>query len=119
MPLRTGAAVGLPMQFNSDFSCAPFDPLDAIRLAVTRDRGGRATGHDEVVLPTDAWRAFTSTPAEAAADTTLGRISVGARADLIALDGDPFLAPADLDAVRVHATMVDGRLVSGAGRGGG
>ncbi len=113
MPLRTGAGRGLPMQFNSDFPCAPFDPLGAIRLAVDRDREGGQAGHGEGVSVTEAWDAFTSTPAMVARDTTLGRIVPGARADLIVLDGDPFGAEPDLGAVSVHATMVDGSLVYG------
>ena len=119
MPLRTGAAVGLPIVFNSDFPCAPFDPLDAIRLAVTRHRDGSAADHDEVVGVADAWRAFTTTPADVAGDYALGRIAIGARADLIMLDGDPFVIDADLAALTVRATMVDGRLVHGEAEVGG
>lgn len=119
MPLRTGAAIGLPTQFNSDFPCAPFDPLDAIRLAVTRDRDGVATGHDEVIGVAEAWRAFTTTPANVAGDAGLGRIAIGARADLVVLDGDPFAPEPDLAAVAVHATMVDGTLVHEAAQVGG
>lgn len=119
MPLRTGAAVGLPILFNSDFPCAPFDPLDAIRLAVTRHRDGSAADHDEVVGVAAAWRAFTTTPADVAGDYALGRIAIGARADLIMLDGDPFVVDADLAALTVRATMVDGRLVHGEAEVGG
>lgn len=119
MPLRTGLDLGLPLQFNSDFPCAPFDPLDGIRLAVTRHRDGSASAHREVVDVGDAWRAYTTTPARIAGDERLGRIAVGARADLIVLEGDPFVADPDLAAVAVRATMVDGRLVHApAGSGG-
>lgn len=119
MPLRRGADLGLRIQFNSDFPCAPFDPLDGIRLAVTRDRTGAQSGHPQSVTVAEAWRAFTTTPAEVAADARLGRIQIGARADLIVLDGDPFSARPDLAAVAVRATMVDGKLVHApAGWGG-
>jgi predicted amidohydrolase YtcJ len=119
MPLRTGATLGLPIQFNSDFPCAPFDPLDGIRLAVSRHRDGSPSGHAEVVSVGEAWRAFTTTPADIAGDARLGRIEIGARADLIVLDGRPFGADPDLAAVTVHATMVDGILVHApAGLGG-
>lgn len=111
MPLRTAADLGLPMQFNSDFPCAPFDPLDGIRLAVTRSRDGSPTDHPEVVGVGEAWRAFTTTPAESAGDARLGRIAIGARADLIVLEGQPFAAEPDLAGVAVRATMVDGRVV--------
>ena len=119
MPLRTGASIGLPLQFNSDYPCAPFDPLDAIRLAVTRDRGGHATGHPEVIDVARAWRAFTTTPADIAGDASLGRIEVGARADLIVLEGDPFAEHPDLRTVSVHATMLDGSMVHGPDGAGG
>jgi predicted amidohydrolase YtcJ len=46
-----------------------------------------------------------------------GRVEPGARADLIVLDRDPLTVPArDLPAVRVLATVNDGRLVFRAGR---
>jgi predicted amidohydrolase YtcJ len=119
MPLRRAADLGLRIQCNSDFPCAPFDPLHAIRLAVTRDRAGSARGDRPGLTVAEAWRAYTSTPAEVAADARLGRIAVGARADLIVLDGHPFAAQQDLAAVAVHATMVDGKLVHApAGWGG-
>lgn len=111
MPLRTGAAMGLPIQFNSDFPCAPVDPLDGIRLAVDRRGDGSPSGSPEVLSIAEAWRAYTTTPAEVAGDDRLGRIAIGGRADLIVLDGDPFVADRDLAGVAVRATMVDGSLV--------
>ncbi len=111
MPLATGAAIGLPMLFNSDFPCAPFDPLDAIRLAVTRRLDAAPGAEGEVVDIAAAWRAYTTTPADVAGDTNLGRLEIGARADLIVLDGDPFDAEQDLADLVVRATMVDGTLV--------
>jgi predicted amidohydrolase YtcJ len=118
MPLATGAACGLEIQFNSDVPCAPFDPLDAIRLAVTRRRDGRGPAHPEGLPVAAAWRAFTTTPAAIAGEPRLGRIAVGSLADLIVLDGDPFAAEPDLATVAVHATMVGGRLVHDTARGG-
>lgn len=119
MPLRRGADLGLRIQVNSDFPCAPFDPLDGIRLAVTRDRAGRGGRHAQGLTVAEAWRAYTTTPAEVAGDDRLGRIEVGARADLIVLDGEPFAAQPDLATVAVRATMVDGKLVHApAGWGG-
>lgn len=112
MPLRTGAAVGLPIQLNSDFPCVPFDPLDGIRAAVGR-RTGDGRVHPEAIGVADAWRAYTTTPAEIARDDDLGRIAVGARADLIIVDGDPFANGADLAEVAVRGTVLDGTLVAG------
>ena len=119
MPLATGAGCGLAIQFNSDVPCAPFDPLDAIRLAVTRRRDGTGPAHPEGLGVAAAWRAFTTTPAEIAGEPRLGRIAVGNLADLIVMDGDPFTMSADLADVAVRATMVDGRLVHDTGAVGG
>ncbi|HUQ78472.1 MAG TPA: amidohydrolase family protein [Patescibacteria group bacterium] len=111
MPLASGAACGLEIQFNSDVPCAPFDPLDAIRLAVTRRRDGTGPAHPEGIGVAAAWRAFTTTPAGIAGEPRLGRLAVGSLADLIVVDGDPFGARPDLAGVAVRATMVGGRLV--------
>ncbi len=119
MPLRTGADIGLPMVLNSDFPCAPFDPLDGIRLAVSRTLAGGPPVHEQVLSTVEAWRAYTTTPAEIAGDERLGRLEVGARADLIVLDGDPFASDPDIPTTVVRATMVDGRLVHGEAEVGG
>ena len=111
MPLATGAACGLAIQFNSDVPCAPFDPLDAIRLAATRRRDGAGPAHPEGIAVAAAWRAFTTTPAAIADEPRLGRIAIGGLADVIVVDGDPFGARSDLSGVAVRATMIGGRLV--------
>jgi predicted amidohydrolase YtcJ len=103
MPLADGVDAGLPILFNSDFPCVPIDPLGGIRAAVS------ARSVDLVT----AWRAFTTTPAELAGEPAGGRLEVGAPADLIVLDEDPFAASADLGRVSVRATMVAGDLVHG------
>ena len=111
MPLRAGIDAGLPLLLDSDYPCAPFEPLDAIRLAVDRrDADGRP--HPQRLSIAEAWRAYTTTPAEIAGDERLGRIAIGARADLIALDDDPFDPATDLAGVVVRATIVDGTLVT-------
>lgn len=118
MPLRLGAEIGLPIQLNSDFPCVPFDPLDGIRAAVTRSTAdGRS--HSQTLDVATAWRAYTTTPCDLAGESDLGRITIGSRADLVFLDGDPFADGADLATVAVRATMLDGTLVAGEGLGGG
>ena len=118
MPLATGARLGLPLLFNSDFPCVPLDPLEGIRVAVERSVGGRPVGAAQRVGLVEAWRAFTTGPAAVACDPRLGRLAVGARADLIVLDDDPF-ASGRLLAGGVRATMVNGALVHGEGEVGG
>ena len=120
MPLRAGAEAGLTMLFNSDFPCVGFDPLVAIRQAVPRLVAG-GDGDDAALRAARiaAWRACTTTPAEVAGDSTLGRIDAGTLADLVVLDRDPFDARTDLADVAVRATMVGGRLVHGSSELGG
>ena len=90
-----------------------FDPLDGIRLAVHRTLAGGPPVHDQVLSMVQTWRAYTKTPTDIAGDERLGRLEVGARGDIIMLDGDPFASYPDLLATVVCATMVDGRLIHG------
>lgn len=106
---------GVVVAFGSD---APYDapgPLAGIHAAVTRQRPNGLPGPDgwipsaRVTLE-EAVRAYTTGPAHAAGlEAELGRLRAGYRADLVVLDGD-FMAldGADLLAVRVRGTMVDG-----------
>ena len=119
MPLRAGVDAGLTVLLDSDFPCAPFDPLDAIRLATDRRGHDGETAHPERLTVTEAWRAYTTTAADVAGDDRLGRIAVGARADLIALDEDPFDPATDMARLAVRATIVDGTLVAGQDEVGG
>jgi predicted amidohydrolase YtcJ len=111
MPLRDGAEAGLTMLFNSDFPCVGFDPLVAIRQAVPRLLAGR---RDDVAVRdarVAAWRACTTSPADVAGDSLLGRVESGALADLVIVDEDPFDGRTDLAQVVVRATMIAGALV--------
>ncbi len=118
MPLASGLRAGLPLILDSDYPCAPFDPLAAIRLAVGRTCADGSPHPERIDAPT-AWRAMTTTPADVVGDSRLGRLEPGARADLVILDGDPFGDDTDLTAVSVRATMVDGTVVWGDGLVGG
>ena len=113
MPLRSWVDSGLRVMLDSDFPCAPIDPLDAIRLATGRRRADGVTAHPEHLTMVEAWRAYTTTPAEVAGDDRLGRIAVGRRADLIALDEDPFDESTDPAGLAVRGTIVAGTLVAG------
>jgi predicted amidohydrolase YtcJ len=119
MALRTGRDLELPLLFNSDFPCVGFDPLDGIRAAVTRSAGDRLLGADQAIGVVDAWRSFTTVPAEVVGDGALGRLEPGRRADLVAFDDDPFAAESPLADLAVRATMVDGTVVHGAAELGG
>ncbi|HSL76633.1 MAG TPA: amidohydrolase family protein, partial [Candidatus Limnocylindrales bacterium] len=112
MPIASGLKAGLPLILDSDYPCAPFDPISAIRLAVER-RCLDDSPHPERIDPATAWRAMTTTPADIVGDERLGRIERGARADLVVLDGDPFADGAELASVGVRSTLVDGIVVYG------
>jgi hypothetical protein len=112
MPIASGLRAGLPLLLDSDYPCAPYDPVSAIRLAVER-RCLDGSPHPERIDVATAWRAMTTTPADVVGDERLGRIELGARADLVVLDGDPFADGADLASVGVRSTMVDGIVVYG------
>jgi predicted amidohydrolase YtcJ len=113
MPLRRGFELGLTIQLNSDFPCVPFDPLDAIRAAVTRTVDGEAIGADQAIDLVSAWRAYTTTPAEVGGDPRLGCLREGALADLVVFDEDPFARGTDLSGLAVRATMLNGGWVHG------
>jgi hypothetical protein len=119
MPLRAGAEAGVPMLFNSDFPCVGFDPLIAIRQAVSRLLEIGADAAAVRMARVSAWRACTTVAADVAGDAALGRIEPGALADLVVLDADPFDDGTDLAGVAVRATMVDGTLVHGTSELGG
>jgi predicted amidohydrolase YtcJ len=112
MPIASGLDAGVPVILDSDYPCAPFDPVSAIRLAIER-RCLDGTPHPERIDAATAWRAMTTTPADIAGDQRLGRIEPGARADLVVLDGDPFADGADLASVGVRSTIVNGIVVYG------
>ena len=119
MPLRRGLELGVTVQLNSDFPCVPFDPLDAIRTAVTRSVDGESIGADHAIDLVSAWRAYTSTPAQVGGDPRLGCLAPGALADLVVFDEDPFARETDLSGLAVRATMLDGGWVHGEGELGG
>jgi predicted amidohydrolase YtcJ len=112
MPLASGLRAGIPLVLDSDYPCAPYDPIAAIRHAVER-RCLDGSVHPERIDVISAWRAMTTTPADIVGDRRLGRLEPGALADLVVLDGDPFAEGADLATVAVRSTMVGGIVVSG------
>jgi len=114
MPLAQGQRLGLPILLNSDYPCAPIDPLEGIRRAVQHASAGPGRDSGGLDLVT-AWEGFTSTPASVAGERNLGRLTEGAWADLVVLDADPFDAEIDLATLSVRATMMAGTFVFGEG----
>lgn len=100
--LRTLLDSGIRLALGSDAPVAALDPWVAIAAAVTRSRDGREPWHNEQAITVD----------EALRASVAGPLVVGAPADLVVLDGDPW----DVTALRdmpVAATMVAGSVVYG------
>ena len=112
---RTGAR----MVAGSDWPVSSPDPLAAIHTAVTRTAyGDPGRAGTEPFLPEQAldletaFAAYTSGSAWANHRDDAGVIEVGAVADLVVLDRDPFAAPPEeIGAARVVSTWIDGEPV--------
>jgi predicted amidohydrolase YtcJ len=120
-PIRTLERSGAPLGFGSDWPVSSGTPLAGIAVAVSRqtvdgDPEGGWTPHQ--ILPIEeALTAYTAGVAnQAFAESQWGRITPGARADLVWLDQDPRRSPAsELPGIGVRATYLDGQPVHRAG----
>jgi predicted amidohydrolase YtcJ len=117
-PFGDLARAGARLAAGSDWPVSSADPLAAIRVAVTRVGADHPhappLGGDAQKLPlAAALAAYTAGSAWAnGRDADTGRLAEGYRADLVALDRDPFDgAPELLDDTRVVGTWVDGERV--------
>ncbi|MEV6648129.1 amidohydrolase family protein [Amycolatopsis sp. NPDC051371] len=102
-PYRSLLESGARLEFGSDAPVAPLDPWDGIASAVFRTDDDRPAWHPEQSLPFE----------EALAASSGGRrgIAVGDVADLMVTAADPsLLSPADLRALPVTATILDGHV---------
>lgn len=113
---RSLLAAGAVVAFGSDAPIEDIDPLQAIHAAVNRGRPGEPGWRmPEAVDVLSALRATSTGPAILVGrERRLGTLAKGMTADLVVLDGDPLTCPpGDLGGIRVVATMVGGRWVSG------
>ena len=104
---------GARVAFGSDAPVEPLDPLLGIHAAVTRQRHGEPAGgwHPEARISLqEALLGYTQGPAYAAEmEDRLGMLRAGYLADLVLLDRDITLAPAEeIPALQILGTMVDG-----------
>ncbi|MBX3093378.1 MAG: amidohydrolase [Cryobacterium sp.] len=117
--LRAGAVLAA----GSDWSVSSPDPLAAIHVAVNRVA---APGHEEgdypPFLPDQALDLATALTAYTAGSAYVnhlddaGQVRVGALADLVVLDRDPFAAPpAEIGLTTVEQTFVEGERVYARG----
>ncbi|MER7929261.1 amidohydrolase [Streptomyces sp. NPDC096057] len=112
--LRSGARLAA----GSDWPVTSPDPLQGIHVAVNRVEPG---GRGPVFLPGErldlaaAVTAYTAGSAYANHLDDTGRVTVGALADLVVLDRDPFAAPPEeIGETRVALTHVGGKEVYAA-----
>ena len=108
---------GVRLAFGSDFPVESDDPRLGLYAAITReDLRGQPPGGwlpDQKLSALEALRGFTSDAAYAGfAESEVGRLAPGLRADFVILGGDPLAGPArDIPGLRVVSTWLDGRVV--------
>ena len=107
--------LGLRTSGGSDCPVEPFDILDNLRAAVTRqNRAGTRTYLPEQALTVEeGLRLFTSNAAWASRDEAVrGTLELGKLADLVVLDGDLFSTdPAHFPQISVWETVLNGKTV--------
>ncbi len=119
------AAAGAPIAFGSDWPVDALDEWFALKVGVTRtgpadsapEYRGRL-GADPGLAPSAVLRAATIGAAyELHEDDATGSLEVGKAADLIVLDRNPLVVPAeDIAGTRVLQTLVGGEVVYTAAR---
>lgn len=108
---------GVHLQFGSDWTVAPTDPVLGIYAAVTRRTlDGKNPGGwvpEQKISVEEALRAYTAGNAYGVfAEARRGRLVPGYLADLVVLDQDLFTIPPEgIDEVKVRTTVVGGRVV--------
>ena len=110
---------GVVVAGSSDRPVTAGSPLTGVSFMVTRRTAAdHPVGAAEAMSVGEALHAYTGAAAYACrADQEVGSLATGKQADLVVIDGDPFqVAPADIAAIPVVATMVGGRATyDGAG----
>ena len=111
-------AAGARLVAGSDWPVSTPDPLAAIHTAVHRTSYGEPApaGTDpflpEQSLPIEvAFAAYTSGSAWVNHRDDAGTVRLGAVADLVVLDRDPFESPDEIGGARVRSTWIDGECV--------
>jgi predicted amidohydrolase YtcJ len=111
-PVATPLRHGIRLAFSSDN--LPIGPMVGLYVAITRKGpDGKVFGKDEAVSREEAIRLYTVDAARLAWDEKKkGSIEPGKFADLIVLDRDPMMVPAEqlLD-TQVELTIVGGKIV--------
>jgi predicted amidohydrolase YtcJ len=114
-PVREMMEAGIPVALSSDAPVVEEDsPLLGIQAAVLRrDAEGIAIAPEQAITAAEALRAYTAGGAFASGDeANRGTLSPGKWADLAILSDDPGdVDPQGLSRIRVHMTVVGGKIV--------
>lgn len=115
-PFASLALAGAPLAMGSDWPVSTPDPWQAIHVAVTRREPGSAD--QDPLAPGEALdlasciTAYTRGSSRVFLDQSLGRIEVGAPADLAIADRNPFAgAPEDIWTTTNATTVLGGEVV--------
>lgn len=109
----TARREGVPVAIHSDAPVTPLGPLFSMWCVVNRlTSRGRVFGAGERLTAMEALHAVTLGPAwTLKLDHAIGSIAPGKFADLVVLEEDPFLVPAErLREIGVHATVLGGEV---------
>ncbi|HSD10405.1 MAG TPA: amidohydrolase family protein [Candidatus Binatia bacterium] len=113
-PLRSLLESRVPLAFGSDAPIAPPSPLDNVAAALVREteRGARL-GISQRILAAEALALHTRGGAWVGGlESACGSLAPGRLADLVVVDRDPLgVPPAEIAAIRVLATVIEGRVV--------
>jgi predicted amidohydrolase YtcJ len=114
---RTLIDAGVRVAGSSDAPVIGFDPLAAMRAAVSRrSRSGTEVHPEEAIRPDEALGLYTREAAHALASLDVtGTLEAGKRADLVVLSEDPTTSPAALFRTRLERTVLAGEVVYSAG----
>lgn len=108
---RTALDLGVSLALHSDTPVTPLSPLVTAWCAVNRrTETGRTLGADYALTAEEALRAVTMGAAESLRmESEIGSLAIGKRADMVALDADPLVAPIDaIRGIAVIDTMLGG-----------
>jgi predicted amidohydrolase YtcJ len=109
--------MGIPVAGNSDSPVSAADPLLRIESMVTRrcDADGKVYGAKQRTTAAQALAVWTRGGAFAAFEENVrGSLEPGKQADFVILSADPTrVAAGAIRAIKVEATIVEGRVVAG------
>ena len=116
MPMQSFLDMGVRVGMSADWPTAPLNPFLQMSIAMTRSNPGQTESlppASEALTLEDAIRAYTIDAAYLIdAETFIGSLEVGKRADLIVIDRNLFEStPDEIAETNVLLTMMNGKIV--------